>query len=155
MNKEVIIDIENPKDNDLISKQAVIERLKKEDKILYTTMGLNYLIRAIKDLPSVNPQEPCDDAVSRQELLKQMGEEPFNWTDTDKELQAIEDYRYFKNLVEQLPSVKPQPTGHCEDCKQFRKLPYHADTLGKCIHHTGFCPKGDWYCADFEPQEAR
>ena len=44
-------------------------------------------------------------------------------------------------------------TGHCEDCKHFRKLPYHADTLGKCIYHTGFCPKGDWYCADFEPQE--
>ena len=44
-------------------------------------------------------------------------------------------------------------TGHCKECKHFRKLPYHADTLGKCIHHTGFCPKGDWYCADFEPQE--
>ena len=45
-------------------------------------------------------------------------------------------------------------TGYCEDCKHFRKLPFHADTLGKCIHHTGFCPKGDWYCADFEPQES-
>ena len=45
-------------------------------------------------------------------------------------------------------------TGHCEDCKHFRKLPYHAGILGKCIHHGGFCPKGDWYCADFEPQES-
>ena len=51
-------------------------------------------------------------------------------------------------------SVKPQGTGHCEDCKHFRKLPYHADTLGKCVHHGGFCPKGDWYCADYEPQES-
>lgn len=51
-----------------------------------------------------------------------------------------------------IPSAEPK-TGHCEDCKHFRKLPYHADTLGKCIHHWGFCPKGDWYCADFEPQE--
>lgn len=42
---------------DAISRQAVIERLKKEDKILYTTTGLNYLIRAIGELPSVNPQE--------------------------------------------------------------------------------------------------
>jgi hypothetical protein len=56
--------------------------------------------------------------------------------------------------IEKLPSVKPQEkTGHCEDCKYFRKLPYHADTLGKCVNHWGFCPKGDWYCADFEPQE--
>jgi hypothetical protein len=45
-------------------------------------------------------------------------------------------------------------TGHCKECKYFRKLPYHADTLGKCVHHTGFCPKGDWYCADFDPQES-
>ena len=24
-------------------------------------------------------------------------------------------------------------TGHCEDCKHFRILPYHIDILGKCI----------------------
>ena len=58
------------------------------------------------------------------------------------------------NEIRLLPSVIPQTTGHCEDCKYFRKLPYHADTLGKCIHHTGVCPKGDWYCADYEPQES-
>jgi hypothetical protein len=45
--------------------------------------------------------------------------------------------------------------GHCKDCKHFRKLPYHADTLGKCFNHMGLCPKGDWYCADFEPQDRR
>lgn len=43
---------------DCISRQAVIERLKKEDKILYTPTGLNYLIRAIQELSSVKPQEP-------------------------------------------------------------------------------------------------
>ncbi len=54
-----------------------------------------------------------------------------------------------------MPSVQPKTkTGHCEDCKHFRKLPYHADTLGKCIYNSGICPKGDWYCADFEPQES-
>ena len=36
-----------------MSRQAVIERLKKEDKILYTPTGLNYLIRAIEELPPV------------------------------------------------------------------------------------------------------
>jgi len=51
----------------------------------------------------------------------------------------------YKRLLEQEPK-----TGHCEDCKHFRKIPYHADA---CIQHTGLCPKGDWYCADFEPQE--
>ena len=49
-----------------------------------------------------------DDLISRQALLKLMGEEPFNWTDSDKELQEVEDYRNFRNMVEQLPSVNPQ-----------------------------------------------
>ena len=58
-------------------------------------------------------QEPYEDYISRQALLKLMGEEPFNWTDSDKELQEVEDYRNFRNIVEQLPSVNPQPkTGH-------------------------------------------
>lgn len=67
--------------------------------------------------------------------------------------------QYKKTKIEQLksmPPIKPQEpkTGYCEDCKYFHKLPYHADTLGKCVNHWGFCPKGDWYCADFEPQES-
>lgn len=57
--------------------------------------------------------------------------------------------KQIKEALEQEPK-----TGHCKDCKHFRKLPYHADTLGKCFNHTGFCPNGDWYCADFEPQES-
>ena len=54
-----------------------------------------------------------------------------------------------------IKALKQEPqTGHCEDCKHFQKLPYHAGTLGKCVNHWGFCPLSDWYCADFEPQES-
>lgn len=28
-------------------------------------------------------------------------------------------------------------TGHCEDCKHFRKLPLRTDTVGKCNQHWG------------------
>lgn len=38
---------------DAVRREVVIERLKKEEKILYTPTGLNYLIRAIEELPSV------------------------------------------------------------------------------------------------------
>ena len=44
-----------------------------------------------------------------------------------------------------------EQTGHCKDCKSFREIPYHIDI---CNQHTELCPKGDWYCADFEPQES-
>ena len=85
-----------------------------------------------------------DDLITRQTIKRQMIKYGF--------------HSYFitvKEFVEDLPSVNPQErTGHCEDCKHFRKLPYHAGILGKCIQHTGFCPKGDWYCADYDPQES-
>lgn len=62
--------------------------------------------------------------------------------------QLSEWLKDYKRLLEQEPKM-----GHCEECKHFRKLPYHADALGKCMQHTGFCPKGDWYCADYEPEK--
>ena len=60
--KDVIIDSaceriyeleQEPCDDDVVSREAVIEKLKKEDKVLYTTTGLNYLIRVIEELPPV------------------------------------------------------------------------------------------------------
>lgn len=47
-------ELENPCE-DCISRQAVIDRIKREEKVLYTPTGMNYLIRAIKDLPPVTP----------------------------------------------------------------------------------------------------
>lgn len=55
MNKEVIIDIENPKDNDLISRQAALEPyriLNNTDTLCVAVIRAN-----IMQLPSVNPQE--------------------------------------------------------------------------------------------------
>jgi hypothetical protein len=49
MNKEAIIDIENPKDNDLISRQAVLDMMQMK-------MGGKELYMAIYKLPPVNPQ---------------------------------------------------------------------------------------------------
>jgi len=51
MNKEVIIDIENPKDSDLISRQAAIDALTK-------TSGIRGdALKALYDLPPVTPQQ--------------------------------------------------------------------------------------------------
>lgn len=57
-------DAQKKRDNkvsDLIRRQAVLEMLKREEKILYTPTGMNYLIRAIKEIPSVNPQTICEE----------------------------------------------------------------------------------------------
>jgi hypothetical protein len=88
-------------------------------------------------------QEPCRDMEEIAEVIN---------CDADAETKC----KMISNILTAKPHYfeEQEPkTGHCKDCKHFRKLPYHADALGKCIHHGGFCPKGDWYCADFEPQE--
>lgn len=48
--------IEQEHCEDAISRQAVLERIKREEEILYTPTGMNYLIRVIKGIPPVTPQ---------------------------------------------------------------------------------------------------
>ena len=43
--------------DDLISRQAAIDKLKREEKIFYSPTGLRYLIGAIRDLPSAQPEQ--------------------------------------------------------------------------------------------------
>lgn len=116
-----------------------IKSLEYDDAKYHEEHGEVIVDKAVwEDAKRALEQKPCGDAVSRQAVIDVVNN-PLNIR--------------LDEIIKQLPSFNPQPTGHCEDCKHFRKLPYHADTLGKCFHHGGFCPKGDWYCADFEPQE--
>lgn len=119
--------------DDSISRQAVMDCFKKWQPYMATRLW--DFEQELSALPSVNSQ-PCEDAISRQALLKLMGEEPFNWTDSVQELQAVEDYRNFRNMVEQLPFVKPQEkTGH------WVKTP-------KAVMGEGYM----WYCDKCEHQ---
>ena len=60
MNKEVTIDIENPKDNDLISRQTVQDYIAKYlSQYLYNDVreAVEVIDEYIGELPSVKPQE--------------------------------------------------------------------------------------------------
>ena len=59
---------------------------------------------AIKELE----QQPCEDCISREALLEELGEEPFNWNDSPEEFQEVRDYQWFRSLIENAPSVAPQ-----------------------------------------------
>lgn len=64
MNKEVTIDIENPKDNDLISRQAVQDYIAKYlSQYLYNDVreAVEVIDEYIGELPSVNPQPICEE----------------------------------------------------------------------------------------------
>ena len=112
MNKEVTIDIENPKSNDAISREDALMALTGEwteptDELIHR------FIKRIKNLPSVKPQL-CEDVISRREAIKKF---TYNYKG-----QRIPDYDYdnwpvqidiktVKEMLRELPSVKPQ-TGH-------------------------------------------
>ena len=78
-------------------------------------------IEALNKAIEVLRQEPCEDAISRAKALEMLGDEPENWTDTEREIQEVNDYRWFKSILEDLPPVTPQPkighwVRHKENC---------------------------------------
>ena len=103
----------------------------KNDPCVIDAM-IDWAIRTSKRLPSVTPSndaikeayikgydygvkdwfksnaESCEDCISREEALEMLGDVPENWTDTEKEIQEVNDYRWFKSILEELPSVTPQ-----------------------------------------------
>jgi hypothetical protein len=70
-----------------------------------TQMEVAYL--TIKCIVRALEQQPCGDCISRAKALEMLGDEPENWTDTEKEIQEVNDYRWFKSILEELPSVTP------------------------------------------------
>lgn len=97
--------------NDLISRQAAIEKIHWLGLDNDTAIKCDLAIRA---LPSVNPQEPCEDAISRQAALDAFGL-------FEKTRKYGGDYSGYDTMLlyeiqqtlEDLPPVNPQPkTGH-------------------------------------------
>ena len=78
----------------------------------------------------VNFEEPTPkndlgvDCISRADAIKGLGEQPYVWTDSDFEIQQLEDWKAHKEMLENLPSVTPQEPkkGHwvhgeyCSEC---------------------------------------
>lgn len=127
------------------------------------TLSHKDIINKIDNQPTVDvtiplaEQEDSKDKIIRRTLENfmrglweeiQVGELKY----TTSEVYEMLEREIFTDNHVAIPSAESK-TGHCKDCKHFRKLPYHADKLGKCVQHWGFCPPSDWYCADFESQE--
>ena len=55
-------------------------------------------------------EEPdfCEDCISRKQAIQGLGEQPYAWTDSDFEIQQIQDWKNTKAMLEELPSVLPK-----------------------------------------------
>lgn len=72
--------------SDLISRQAAIDKLKREEKIFYSPTGLRYLIGAIRDLPSAQPEPrwiPCSERLptTKDDYIITVKDKSLTWTD--------------------------------------------------------------------------
>lgn len=128
-------------DGDTISRQDAIECLEHlsacdEPFVEIGTDDETFIrkyeaITEISELPPVQP-EPCDDAVSRADVVDMLEMYPF--TEYGK-------YETAREVVKRLPPVQPEII-RCKDCK------YNA-TSKKCLNPNSFflVPADDDYCS--------
>lgn len=127
--------------NDYCNRDCYNCELVKTD-----TEILNALDMAIKALE----QEPCEDAISREDALMAL---TGGWTELTDEV----IHRFIKR-IKALSPVKPQPkTGHCKDCKWWKDS---DGVYRRGVRADSQCPinrkevyEGNGYCYMFEQQE--
>ena len=106
---------------DAISRQAVLDLAKKG--VLVSNGNYESVCKAINELPSVNPIEPCGDAIDRAEAIK-----------------IASGYCHPANVAKELaklPPVNPTKTGHCKDCKWWKDS---DGTYCRGVHAESKCP---------------
>lgn len=111
--------------------KAMIHTLIKENDSLKSEIGR--LRQALE-------RQPCEDCVSRAEVLKQMKE----WRDYEF-VKMTNPYHYLEKRIQSMPPVKPTH-GTCKDC---RWLTTDEDGNYYCKQTWDF-DSLDFYCADFE-----
>ena len=114
--------------------------------------ALNMAIKALE-------QEPCEDAVSRKELLKIYEDRFFELQKLKhlKDNKGLEDRQYGVNwcinTLKDLPSVNPQKIGHWIEPKDFMwENPKCSECGFESADHDNYCP----HCGAkmVEPQES-
>lgn len=137
---------------DLISRQAVLDIIDFEDKWLLDAKGHNAdteiafsgMKSRIAELSSVNPQEPCDDAISRQIISDyvQSHIQEINTGYGDLNKHTNEILRMIVDYIESMPSVKPQEP----------KTQHWINITDKELHDFRTCAKLCFECSECRSQ---
>lgn len=67
-------------------------------------------------------------------------DQPYNWTDSDAEIQAVADWEQFKDMINVQPTItNVEDVVRCKDCRYFK--------MYKCrmgySKHDDFCSYGE------------
>jgi len=72
----------------------------------------------------------CEDCISREALLEELGEEPFNWNDSPEAFQEVRDYQWFRSLIEDAPSITPSYNSITTELKPSEDCISRAAVIG-------------------------
>ena len=66
-------------------------------------------------------------------IVKLHQDQPMDWTGSDAEVQELNDWKLFRNMVDNAPTVDAVPVVRCKDCKHhyWEQEPCH----GKSVHY--------------------
>ena len=69
-------------------------------------------------------------------------DQPMDWTGSDAEVQELNDWKLFRDMVDNSPTIDAVPVVRCKDCKYFKtRLCENEDN------------HDDWFCADGERKD--
>ena len=83
--------------------------------------------------------------IDQEKLLQEIEEsEPENWTDSEWEVQAMSDYRFYKSLVESQPTADVVEVVRCHECKHsmFSDFYCECNYHFKMVNPWDFCSYG-------------
>ena len=53
-------------------------------------------------------------------IVKLYQHQPMDWTGSDAEVQELNDWKLFRNMVDNSPTVDAVPVVRCKDCKYYK-----------------------------------
>lgn len=77
-------------------------------------------------------------------LLDVIGEEPYNWTDSETEITELSNYRYYTALIIAAPTIDAVEVIRCKDCKHWHEW---ENGTGMCQRSENSC---FWFGVDFD-----
>ena len=91
--------------------------ITKSHKSISVKLNITEIKKHQSDFSDLNEVE-AEDCISRKAAIDGLGEQPYVWTDSDYEIQRLDDWESTKAMLESLPSVYPKSDKpSCNTCE--------------------------------------
>ena len=79
-------------------------------------------------------------------IVKLYHDQPMDWTGSDAEVQELNDWELFRNMVDNAPTVDAEIVVRCKDCKHFDRAEFNCKGFKICPA-SGMDVTPDDYCS--------